>query len=524
MARVANSSRRAIAAMAVGIACTATLAPSAPLHAQQVLNMATYGADASKLDPHLSPLTIDNVLFGLVFNGLVRFPPGSLDPERIEPDLAERWESSADGRTWTFFLRKGVRFHGNFGEFTADDAAYSLKRAANPKTSAFSSDFAPIDAITVVDPHTLRVTLKERLPFALGMFTNQRGGLIVSRKADEETKGNYGLKLIGTGPFAVEEYRPKQYVSLNANAQYFRGRPKIDRVMYRYIPSDSARDLAFKSGEIDLYSGRVQQVWVDRMRTEPNLVIDIFEPAELRTIYVNTSMKPLDDVRVRRAIAHAVNRAEIVKFVGADVARPNVSVVPVGYLGYTAEVPTYAYDPARAKALLAEAGYPSGIAIRVIGSNRSFSEPMQVLQAQMAKAGIKVDLELVEHATYNALIRQNQSALVVYGAARFPDADTYLTQFFHSRSIIGTPTAVTNFSHCTMADAEIEGARSEGDLQKQKALWRAAQVKLVDQVCGIPLLEQMQVWGRRKTLVYGYELKASASIGPLVTEQTHFAK
>jgi peptide/nickel transport system substrate-binding protein len=152
----------------------------------------------------------------------------------------------------------------------------------------------------------------------------------------------------------------------------------------------------------------------------------------------------------------------------------------------------------------------------------SLEQSAQMLQAQVAKAGIKLELEPVEHATWHQMIRKDLSSIVMYGAARFPVADYYLTQFYHSDSIVGKPTAVTNFSHCAVADEQIVAARSEVDADKQLQLWHEAQKLIVADVCAIPLNETAQVWARKKSLDWGFELKGSLSLGPLVTEQTHF--
>ena len=145
-------------------------------------------------------------------------------------------------------------------------------------------------------------------------------------------------------------------------------------------------------------------------------------------------------------------------------------------------------------------------------------KPMQVIQEQLRKVGITLDLAVVEHSAFHAQIRQNLSALVLYGAARFPIADVYLTQFYHSKSIVGTPAAVANFSHCGMVDAEIDAAREETNGAKQLELWATAQRKLAENVCGIPLFEQLQVFARHKSVDYGYKLTGALSLGPLITE------
>jgi len=144
------------------------------------------------------------------------------------------------------------------------------------------------------------------------------------------------------------------------------------------------------------------------------------------------------------------------------------------------------------------------------------------VQAQLRRAGIVLDIEVVEHATFHAQIRQDRSPLVHYAAARFPVADFYLTQFYHSRATIGTPTAITNFSHTNIADAEIDAARVATDVNQQRQLWATAQRKLLEQVCVVPMYEGLQVWGRRTSLEYGEPLQGSLSLGPNITEQTFF--
>jgi peptide/nickel transport system substrate-binding protein len=145
---------------------------------------------------------------------------------------------------------------------------------------------------------------------------------------------------------------------------------------------------------------------------------------------------------------------------------------------------------------------------------------MEALQAQLRRANITLEITPVEHATFHQQIRQDLSPLVYYSAARFPVADIYLTQFFHGRSIVKTPTAVTNFSHCNQADAQIDAARVSTDINEQRRLWAEAQKILTENICGVPLLETLLVFARRNTVDYGYDLRGSMSLGPLITEQT----
>ena len=512
---------RYFASMAAGFVGALLLAAVVPAQAEKVLNVGMAAADLGSLDPHRTATTPDKAIIGWMFNGLVRFKPGTMNPEAIEPDLAQSWDASPDQLTWTFHLRKGVQCNNGYGELGADDVVFSLKRASDPKISSFSSDYADVASIEAPDAATVQLKFKRRPPSVLGILTNYQGGNIVCKKAMEKLGDDFRTKAVGTGPFAVESYTPNQSVTLVANKSYFRGAPKIDRIVYRYIPSDATRDLAYSSGEIDLLYGRQDQVWVERMKSLPHTVVDVFGPGELSDINLNITKKPLDDLRVRQAMAYGVNRADLVKFKGALTAREAVSIIPHDYLGTDERAPLYPYNPAKAKQLLMAAGYPDGVKITVIQTSLpSMLNTMQIVQAQLKKVGIDLQLEVVDHPTFHAQIRKDLSMAVMYAAARLPVADVYLTQFFHSRSIVGTPTAVTNFSHCGVADQEIDGARQTADLAKQKALWKEAQDKLITEVCAVPLYEQLQVWAHRDKLDYGYKLDASLTLGPIINEQS----
>ena len=503
----------------IGLVAT-VLAVAQPVSgsAQEVVLRAAGDGNVSTLDAHRASSTADKTVVGWIYNGLVRFKPGSADPKDIEPDLAERWDQSPDGKTWTFYLRKGVAFQGNWGTLSADDVVYSLQRSADPKRSTFSSDFAAVDKVEKLDDMTVRISLKYSDVNFLGRVSAYHGGNIVSRKAAEELGEKFAMQPVGTGPFVFVEQVTQQYVKLSANPTYFRGKPKIDSIMLRAIPSDSARELAFASGEIDLMYAKREQRWVDAARRRPGLNVEIFRPGEYRLLHINQSVPPLDDVRVRRAIGAAINVDDLVRYVGKDVGPKGCSVVPPGYLGENCAV-RYSFDLANAKALLAEAGHKDGITIKAIVSNISAQQPiMEIIQAQLAKAGIKLDMQVVDHATYQSQTRKDLSGLVFYGAARFPIADTYLSEFFHSRATVGTPTAATNFSHCKVADSEIEQARTAPDAEGQKALWKQAQRKIMDDVCAIPLFELRQVWARSDRLDLGYDLQGSMNLAPPITE------
>lgn len=493
--------------------------------AQSVLNVGAFGADANKLDPHLSGGGQDRALFGYIFNGLMRFKPGSMDPADIELDLATSVEGDETGTIWTVKLREGVKFHGDFGELTSADVVFSLDRVRNPETSGFASTFSAISSVEAVDDHTVKITLNDRVPTFRGILANPAGGFIISKKAMDELGDDISAPMIGTGPFQFESYTPKSQTVLTANADYFRGAPKIDRIVYRYIPSDNARELAFAAGEIDLFYGRREQDWVDRMRKQyaDTIDIDIFAPSQSRMLHLNASVPPLDKIEVRQAIQHAINRDEFQALIGKDITKQLRKPVPSGFLGQAESVPTYDFDQEKTKALLAEAGFPDGFSLKVPTTQiGSLKVPFELIMEQLRRVGINLEVDFVDHRAWHALIRKNESPLVIYGAAPFPEADAFLTPFFLSSSIVGTPTAQTNFSHCDVADAEINAARSAADPAEQLAAWAEAQNKIMAAACVVPIFELQQVWGRRKTLDLGYELTGTLNLGPPVTENAQF--
>jgi peptide/nickel transport system substrate-binding protein len=506
-------------------AAVSTLAAPCVFAQDPILNVGMAGSDLSTLDPHRSAANQEKVLMSWMFNGLVRLKPGSINLDAIEPDLATEWTSSPDKKVWTFQLRRGVKFHGDFGELSAEDVVFSLKRAADPKQSTFSADFANIEDVKAIDPFKVEITLKRPSADLLYSLIDFQGGYIVSKKAVETFGADFGRKAIGTGPFAFADYKASRSVTLKAHEGYFRGRPKIGQIVYRYLRSDASRDLAYTSGEIDLTYGRQDQRWAERMQALNDTVLDIIEPAFHGAAHLNLTHKPLDDLRVRQAIAHAIDNRQMVSHIGPLISVLPKTIFPAATLGADTDAALPAYDPEKAKALLKEAGFGNGLKLKIITSqNPANIGPTQILQAQLAKVGIDIDLIVVEHSTYHQQIRQDLSDIVHYNVARLPVADRYLNEFYHSRSAVGTSTAASNFSHCSAGDEDIDAAARELDQSKQILLWKAAQKKIIAALCAVPLFEQKVVWARRKTLDYGYELRGSLSYGPLINENTTLNK
>ncbi len=498
---------------------------SPSLAQEKVVRMALKASDIRSLDPHYGTTTIDYACIDPMFNGLVRFKPEDINPDKIEPDLAEKWERSKDNLVWTFYLRKGVKFHKGYGELTAEDVKFSLEKAANKTTSGFAADYAALDKVEAIDKYTVRITFKSAIPSVLGILTNYHGGYIVSKKAAMEKGDKFKFDPIGTGPFMLKDYIPKEKVVEVRHPDFFRAKPKLDRVELWFMPDASSREMAFRKGEIDIVEGEREQVWVNKMRGIPGTAIEIFGPGETLVLHFNLTKKPLDDIRVRRAICHAINLDELMKFLGPDVTEKLVSSIPMNYLGGTDKVPRYEFNPEKAKKLLTEAGYPKGLELSMVITEMSdYRRPMEQIQEQLRRVGINLKMDVITHTAFHQQIRKDVNPLVLYVCARFPTADPMLTQFYHSKSIVGTSTAITNFSHYNKIDDLIEKARVQPDPKKQKGIWAEAQKKILEEAVALPLCITKFVFARKTNVDLGYEMRSTLTLVTPIKETTEIRK
>ncbi|RMF91272.1 MAG: polyamine ABC transporter substrate-binding protein [Nitrospinota bacterium] len=493
---------------------------------KQDLVVAYDASDALGWDPMSQALpTPDKTIAASLYNGLLKWPDGVADLTKLEPDLAESWEVSGDGLQWTFKLREGVRWHTvfgvDFGEFTAEDAAYSLTRAADPKRSAFAGDFSVFRKFEATDRYTLRVTLAYPVSPATvkGLLTDYHGGQILCKKALEKYGDAYPLHPVGTGPFKFQEYSPNESSTWLPHERYFRGKPHLSSYQMRYMADLSSRELAFRKGDVQLIEGVREQHWVDKMRAQKDTETLVFGPGELVQLHLNMTRKPFDDIRVRKAVFYAIDRDGLIRFIGKDTTEREVTALQKHYLGALTEeeLPKellYDYDPDKAKDLLAQAGYPKGFDVEMVITERaSYRRAMVAVQEMLRKVGIRLKLNVITHPAYHSQIRKDVNPMVLYICTRFPTGDQMLTQFFHSRSIVGTPTGVTNFSHYTAIDELLDKARQETDPAVQVKLWKEAQLRILEDAVAYPLYTLKFAFAKKPWLDIGYELQSTMHLG-----------
>ena len=513
---------------------------------EQVLTIAFDAGDLQTLDPHRSASTVDRATVDMVFNGLVRYPPG--DQVKVEPDLATSWKVSPDKKVWTFTLRKGVFFHPYPGnpngyELTADDVVYSFKRAADSKKSSYAGEYGGM-TVEAVDPYTVRVTIEKPISdiLFLAKVASYAGGMIVCKKAVEE-KGDEWFKTnpVGTGPFMFQVYEPRQKTVLAGNPKYFRGAPVLKQVVVRYIAAVNSRELGLQSGELHVIEGLKEDKWIEKMAALPDVTVKTFGPCETQILNFNMTKPPFNDLRVRKAVSYAISREGITAFMGKGLAVPIYSPAQAppapGALTKEDAVKAgvvYEDNIAEAKKLLAEAGFPNGFKTEVIISEMasSYQKPMIAIQAQLKKAGIDMALKVVDHSSFHSLIREDASPIVYYASWR-PNVDVYLTRFYHSDSVVKTGKKPdTNFSHYGAVDANgdgkvdsiddlIEKARWELDAEKQSALWKEAQIKLLKDVAVVPIIRLKYAFPQKSSVDLGHPLEFSwATYSPQITEKT----
>jgi peptide/nickel transport system substrate-binding protein len=501
----------------------------------RVLRFGVHVSGMGHLDPHFAAGSQDRALADMVFNGLLRYQPGNAP--KIEPDLAAaipEFQMAAGRQVWTVKLRRGVMFHPGpetpAYEMTAQDVAGSLKKSADSRFCAYAGEYVGMSFIAV-DRYTVQITLEKPLSpiLFLPKLTNYAGGFIVSQRAIEKMGyEKFKNHPVGTGPFVFKSYRPGEKLTLTANAHYFRGRPKLDGVEIFFLPDLHTREAALEAGELDVITGSGEKGWPEMMEHQKGIIIDAHGVGEVATIYFNTEMKPLNDIRVRKAMAYALNRREFLDTVSQRIGGAVYSPVPDRFLpgGLTDQEVhaiglAYDTDLEKARHLLLEAGYPDGFALNLVTSEkRLYRTYYAVLRKQLGRIGIVCHVKTVSHSQMHKQIRHTPMPIVIYVAWR-PNADIYLSSFFSSDAVVMTGAhADTNFSHYRKIDRLIEAARLEIDPTKQINLWKQAQIRILDDMAAYPIMYTIQCYARRANVDYGHPLVSTMALYPQFTEQT----
>ena len=409
-----------------GIFALVLVALVLPLGAQEKTLTIGVDQEAIGIDPHIVTSFSSHRRIDLLYNKLVRHDENL----KIVPDLAESWDVP-NNTTYIFNLRKGVKFH-NGQEMTADDVIFSLNRVLDPKTASPGRSYiASIKSMEAMGTYKVKVTLSAPLASFLEGLTSNNCAIV--SKAAVEQNGNLQKVEAGTGPFMLKEWIPDNSMTLVKNPSYFeKGLPYLDKVIFRVIPEQASLLAGVKAGTVDIAQINDGST-VLLAKRDSSLAVMQKPGINVRTFGFNVTRKPFDDVRVREALSLAIDRNEIVAASEFGMAQPT-GPIPVGATQWALplnKLPYYTPDIAKAKALLAQAGFPNGFSFKIVCSN-SFEGGLsvaQVVQNQLKKIGVNADLEVVEWGNYidRWVKRDFDSMIELRGGSGEPDRFLYRT-------------------------------------------------------------------------------------------------
>lgn len=395
----------------------------------------------------------------------------------VVPSLAESWENP-DETTYVMKLRQGVLWHDG-SEFTAEDVKYSLERLLAPETAGpYATWFNAIETIDVIDPHTVQLNLSAPFGPLLANFAAMRGSAIIKNNAASEM--NLQIEAVGTGPYVMKDYVPESHFTLEKNENYWEeGLPYVDQVTFKILVEEDARVAALRSGQLNYAYLTVEGA--ARVADEANVAVMRSPKAWLVAHFMNTFREPYTDVRVRQAISMAVDRQEVIdKAVGG--AGVLSGPMPTGHGDWFIPVNALPYqqDLERARALLAEAGFPDGFKTTITCSPQypEFVAASVVLQQQLAQIGIDAEVIQLEWGQFVSDTSRAEGwdyDMKITAFTFYPDPDGYFFNPWHTDS-------PSNYTYSNPAyDAIVEKARATLDSPARHELYdQAARTLLED--------------------------------------------
>jgi peptide/nickel transport system substrate-binding protein len=498
--------RNFLAGTAIGLASLPRMSLAEAPKRGGVLRMSIDQA-ASVIHPMLARVNPEYLVTELLYSNLTRLKPDMT----VEPDLAISWEPNAALTEWTFKLRPGVTFHDG-SPLTADDVVATINAILDPKTaSPGRTNIGPIKEVAAVDPLSVKFTLTGAyadLPVAL-TYLNAR---IVPAKVVAGDLASLSTTANGTGPFKLASYEPDRRIFVERNPAYYDPtRPYLDRVELLVYPDRTAEASAMMSGEIDLlltttpgeYERLTKAEGVKALRTPSGQFLNI---------NLGCDQKPFNDARVRQALALAVDREATVGFVAGGYGTPGNDTPLSSAYHFYKDIPLKKPDIAKAKKLLADAGYPNGIDLTLIASDRPATRTqLGVAVREMAAAtGFRINVQTMPHATYLDQVWKKGNFYVGFYNMQ-PTADAIF-------KLLYTSDAAWNETRWNNAefDAVISAARVESEEAKRTALYAKAQDMMNAEVPTV-ISAFFDLLAAQRSYVEGYILHPRGSVFRLDT-------
>jgi len=467
-----------------------------------------------------------------MFNRLVEFETGTTN---IVPALAESWTISPDGKTYTFKLRKGVKFHSNANftptrDFNADDVVFSWNRMADEnhpfhkltagQTFSYYDDMGMkniVDKVEKVDEYTVRFNLKRpEAPFLADMAMDFAS--ILSKEYFEAmlkkgTPNAADVYPIGTGPFEFASYQKDATIRYKAFDKYWGGRPKVDTLVYSITRDATARYAKLKTGECQVMAFP-KPADLDEMKKDSRITVQQKEGLNIGYIAFNVEKKPFDDKRVRQALNMAVDKAAILKAVYQGNGQVAKNPIPPILWSYNNSIKDYPYDPAKAKELLAQAGFPNGFELELwyLPVTRPYNPDGkrvgEMIQADWEKIGVKTKLVTYEWAEYRKRAKQGEHQVVMFGwSGDNGDPDNFFVPLLGCEAVKG---GGNNARWCNkqFEDLVVKAAQTSKQADRAK-LYEQAQVIFKEEAPWITLAHSMRFDPVRNE-VKGYKMDATA--------------
>jgi peptide/nickel transport system substrate-binding protein len=459
-------------------------------------------SDATKLDPHfITDIPSANIVYQKVYQGLV-VPDKDF---KIQPLLAEEWTVVND-TTWEFKLRDDVTFHDGT-PFNAEAVKATFDRLLDPNTgSPQRTKFEMITEVKVIDEYTVQLLLAYPYAPLLSILASQEGS-IISPKALAENPEKLAEHPVGTGPFVFGEWKSGQEISLKKNEDYWGKKPNIDGVVFKVVPEDATRLAMIETGEAHI-NDQVPVTEIDRIEASETMGLYRTEGLAVEYVGFNTKKKPLDDVKVRKAISYAIEREAIIKGVYNNVGTlANVAMSPKVY-GHSEKVKPYDYDLNEAKKLLNEAGYENGLELSLLTSDRKERINMaEVIQSQLKGIGVNVEIQVMEYGAYIEMVNNGKHDLFIGGWGNATgDGDYNQYNLFHTAS--QGPAGNHFFYSNPEVDEKIEAARQETDEAKRLKLYEEVMQIEMDEAVYIPIRNYEHMAAHSKN-VSGFWLNAA---------------
>jgi peptide/nickel transport system substrate-binding protein len=437
-------------------------------------------ADAKRLLPLLASDSASGEISGLLYNGLTKYDKDI----KITGDLAKSWDISPDGLQITFHLRKGVKWHDGV-EFTADDVLYTYRTVTNPEVpTPYSSNYGPADKVEIIDRYTVRVTYKEAYAPALESWGM---GIIPKHvlEGKDITKEVYNRNPVGTGPYRLKEWITGQKIVLEAFDQYFEGRPRIARYVARVIPDMATMFLELKFGGIDFMGLTPPQYKLQAQTPFFRKYFHSFRYPAFGYTYLgyNHLDSRFSDIRIRRAITHAINRKDIIAGVLLGYGTACTGPFPPESWAYNKDIQDLEYNPDKAIKLFAEAGWNMGksgllekngkpfrFTVLVNQGNEARIKTAQIIQEHLKKSGIDMNIKVIEwQAMLHQFIDKRRFEAVILGWALSRDPDAF--DIWHS-----SKTKEGEFNFISYKNDEVDRLLLEGrstfDPEKRKQIYR----------------------------------------------------